>query len=233
MKAAGPAGAKTTLAYDFIKRRILEGAFSPGYRLVLDQIAREARVSTVPVREALRRLEAEGYVVYSHNAGARVAELDSASYESTQHVIAVLEGAATASAAPLLRDEDLSRARALNDEMRRCRELFEAERFMELNGEFHDLLCGPCPNVRLMELLSSERSRMSIIRKPTMGIILRLSDLFIQDHEELITLITQNPHNSEIQLLAQAHKGRILEAVRTETGGRVGQQNAMTLAAGL
>jgi DNA-binding GntR family transcriptional regulator len=231
MKATVPKGAKTTLAYNFVKRRILEGAFTPGYRLVLDQISREANVSTVPVREALRRLEAEGYVVYSHNAGARVAELDSASYESTQHVIAVLEGAATASAAPFLRNEDLSRARALNDEMRRCRELYEAERFMELNGEFHELLCGPCPNDRLMELLSSERSRMSIIRKPTLGMILRLSDLFIQDHEQLLTLISQDPSNSEIQILAQAHKGRILEAVRSEAGVAGGRQD-FRLAAG-
>ncbi|MDQ0867310.1 GntR family transcriptional regulator [Arthrobacter globiformis] len=217
MKAGGPSGAKTALAYNHVKRRILEGTYSPGYRLVLEQISREASVSTVPVREALRRLEAEGYVVYNHNAGARVAELDAASYDAIQQVIAVLEGAATASAAPFVTGEALAQAKVLNEEMRRCRELFDAEGFMELNGKFHDLLCGPCQNERLLELLNGERSRMSILRQPTLGIILRLAEQFIDDHDRLIALIAVDPYSTDIQMLAQAHKQRILEAVRSAT----------------
>ncbi|MFJ5700556.1 GntR family transcriptional regulator [Arthrobacter sp. NPDC093139] len=215
-KNARPLGTKTSQAYEYVKRRILDGTYSPGHRLVLENISREADMSQLPVREALRRLEAEGYVAYKHNAGARVAELDPAAYESTQAVIAVLEGAATAGAAPYVTPDAIRKAEELNQEMRRRRELFDAEGFMDLNAQFHDLLCSPCPNAHLMELLESERSRMALIRKPTLGIIMRHAAEFVEDHDQLLELLKTNPHSPEIQLLAQAHKRRILEAVQTE-----------------
>lgn len=60
-------------AYALIRQRILDGVYGPGQRLVIDALAAELGISAVPVREAIRRLEAEGRVVYRHNAGARVA----------------------------------------------------------------------------------------------------------------------------------------------------------------
>ncbi|MDQ2832005.1 MAG: GntR family transcriptional regulator, partial [Chloroflexota bacterium] len=63
-------------AYAVIRRRILDGAYQPGHRLIIGALADELGVSAVPVREAIRRLEAEGRVVYRHNAGSRVAPVD-------------------------------------------------------------------------------------------------------------------------------------------------------------
>jgi N-methylhydantoinase A/oxoprolinase/acetone carboxylase beta subunit len=63
-------------AYRLIRARILDGTFPPGHRLVLETLAAELGISPVPVREAIRRLEAEGRVHYRHNAGARVAPAD-------------------------------------------------------------------------------------------------------------------------------------------------------------
>lgn len=63
-------------AYAVIRQRILDGTYRPGRRLVIGTLAAELGVSPVPVREAIRRLEAEGRVVYRHNAGPRVAPVD-------------------------------------------------------------------------------------------------------------------------------------------------------------
>ena len=60
-------------AYRLIRSRILAGAYPPGHRLVIDALAEELGISQVPVREAIRRLEAEGRIDYRHNIGARVA----------------------------------------------------------------------------------------------------------------------------------------------------------------
>jgi len=67
---------KQEYAYAAIRRRILDGAYPPGHRLVIRTLADELGVSSVPVREAIRRLEAEGRVVHRHNAGSRVAPVD-------------------------------------------------------------------------------------------------------------------------------------------------------------
>jgi len=63
-------------AYTVIRQRILNGTYQPGHRLVIGTVAGELGISAVPVREAIRRLEAEGRVVYRHNVGARVAPVD-------------------------------------------------------------------------------------------------------------------------------------------------------------
>jgi hypothetical protein len=63
-------------AHRTIRERIIGGTYGPGYRLVLEELARGLGVSTVPVREAVRRLEAEGYVDFQRNIGARVASFD-------------------------------------------------------------------------------------------------------------------------------------------------------------
>ena len=47
-------------AYSIIRERIFNGTYVPGYRLVIDGLARELGISPVPIREAIRRLEAEG-----------------------------------------------------------------------------------------------------------------------------------------------------------------------------
>ena len=98
----GPGGSisKAEHAYDVIRREIVDGAVRPGERIVIEKVAREIDVSVVPVREAVRRLEAEGYVTYTRNVGATVATIDVYRYGETVEALAVLEAAATALAAP-------------------------------------------------------------------------------------------------------------------------------------
>ena len=73
-KASGSASgseSKSQSTYSAIRAKIISGAYGPGYRLVLDELSREMGISTVPIREAIRRLEAEGYVDFQRNVGAR------------------------------------------------------------------------------------------------------------------------------------------------------------------
>src|SRR6202035_5364970 len=86
-------------------------------RLNIDALARELGVSAIPVREALRRLEAEGWVRFQPNIGAIVAPLDTTVWEQQMMAIAVLEGAATADAAVHLRPADFARIRKLAVEL--------------------------------------------------------------------------------------------------------------------
>src|ERR1700722_12667006 len=93
---------KQERVYQAIRERILSGAYGPGYRVVIDSLAEEFAVSALPVREAIRRLEAEGLVIYRPNAGAQVAPVDPALFEQEKTLLAVLERYATALAAPEL-----------------------------------------------------------------------------------------------------------------------------------
>ena len=84
-----PAITKQERAYRTIRERILSGAYGPGYRVVIDTLAVELGVSAVPVREAIRRLEAEGLIVYRPNAGAQVAPAEPGLYDEELTVLAL------------------------------------------------------------------------------------------------------------------------------------------------
>ena len=61
-----------------LSERIVSGLLSPGERLMQDHIAKEFQASHVPVREAFRKLEAQGLVVSKARCGVRVSDLDPA-----------------------------------------------------------------------------------------------------------------------------------------------------------
>src|SRR5690606_19115884 len=117
---------KSQHAYGWLRDRIANHEYGPGYRLVLGPIADELGMSVVPVREAIRRLEAEGLVTFERNIGARVSVVDEDQYVYTMQTLSLVEGYATALAAPALTAEDLDRAAQLNDRMARMTEHFDA-----------------------------------------------------------------------------------------------------------
>src|SRR5262249_19651882 len=104
---------KQERTYTILRDRIHSGSFAPLERLNIDALARELGVSPIPVREALRRLEAEGWVRFTPNVGAVVSPVDSTSWEQAMVALAILEGAASAEAQQHLRRSDLTRLRKI------------------------------------------------------------------------------------------------------------------------
>jgi len=205
------ATSKSERAYAVIRERILDGTYSPGYRLVLDRLAREQQVSTVPVREAIRRLEAERLVEFERNVGARVSGIDPVEYRHTMQTLAIVEGAATALAAPLLTDDDLARAADLNQQLRRCLDDFDAPTFAALNARFHAVLRGPCPNPQLAELVERGWARMGAIRGPAFSVPRRAPDS-VAEHDRLLALVRADADPTEVEACARGHRHATLDA---------------------
>ena len=160
--ALSGAPGKSQLAYQWIRERIADGRYTAGYRLVLDQIARELGVSAVPVREAVRMLEAEGLVTFERNVGAQVAMLDATEYVVTMQTLALVEGYATALSAPTLPAGAIKRARAINDDMSATLEHFDPVSFTKLNLDFHAALFESCPNPHILDLVESGADALDI-----------------------------------------------------------------------
>src|SRR5437667_5127212 len=133
-----------------LSERIVVGLLSSGERLMQDHIAEEFQASHVPVREAFRKLEAQGLVVSKPRCGVRVTELDPAMVGEITEMRAVLEGLALSHALPRLREADLDAARqALADgEASGQIEVWEAA-----NRRFHLAITAPCAMPRLMATL--------------------------------------------------------------------------------
>lgn len=197
---------KSQRAYAFIKERIVRQQYSPGYRLVLGRLAHELEMSVVPVREAVRRLEAENLVTYEPNVGAHVAMFDDSAYRDCMHTLGILEGAATALAAHDLGSGTLARARETNERMRRLLDRFDPRSFTELNREFHSLLFTGCPNSHLVQLVHTEWERLGHLRDSTFSFIPDRARVSVQEHDGMLDLIEARAPLDEIERAARNHR---------------------------
>ena len=208
-----PIESKSQQAYRFIRERIDDGRYVPGYRLVLGQIAKELDVSVVPVREAIRRLEAEGLVTFERNVGAQVALIKETEYLHTMQTLALVEGAATALAAPYLGADHLRRARELNERMRRTLDDFDPHRFTELNLEFHSVLFEECTNPHILELVHRGWNRMKVLRDSSFSFVPGRARESVAEHDRIIDLIEAGATPLEIELAARRHRTATLDAM--------------------
>lgn len=209
---AAKAPSKSERAYAHIAQRIHDGRYTPGYRLVLGQIANELDVSVVPVREAIRRLEAEGLVTFEHNVGAQVALVHEEEYVVTMQTLSIVEGAATALAAPYLTVDDIARARAINAQMIALLEHFEPARFTQLNLDFHSVLFEHCPNPHIVELVERGWSRLKLLRESTFSFVPARARGSVEEHEHLLQLIEGHADPLELELAARRHRTTTMDA---------------------
>lgn len=203
---------KSRIAYHWIKARIADGTFSPGYRLVLGSLAQELGVSVVPVREAVRLLEAEGLVTYERNVGAHVAMVDKSEYQHTMQTLALVEGYAAALAAPLLSPDALEEARQLNAELADCLGDFEPARFTALNQDFHTVLFKACPNPQVLDLVQRCWNRLSGLRTSTFSFVPGRARESVAEHETILALLARGAAAAEVEQAVRDHRLATLAA---------------------
>ena len=204
---------KQERTYTILRDRIHSGAHPPRARLNIDGLARELGVSAIPVREALRRLEAEGWVRFQPNVGAIVAPVDATTWEQEMVAVAILEGAATADAAAHLRLSDLTKLRKLSAEMDSVAAEGDPLRFSRLNRRLHATIVARCANAYLLELLEQTYLRLDRIRSTMFAYLPERSKAALGEHAHLIDLLESGDH-AEIERYARWHKLQTVEAYR-------------------
>lgn len=178
--------------------RILSGEYPPGARLRLQMLAEESGASLIPVREALRVLEAERLVETIPNRGARVAELSLDDMEDLYAVRILLE-TETLRDAPALSEAEEESLRALLDRIKVAVDAGDTPTVMELHRQFHFGLYGRTGSKwlpYLIDLLWNHTERYQ-----------RLSLAFRHDGAD-------HEHREVLKALAAGESGRAAEALR-------------------
>jgi DNA-binding GntR family transcriptional regulator len=120
-----------------LRKLILDGQLRPGQALRPADLAPRLGVSAMPVREALRILEAEGLVTFKPRIGARVAEIREEDVEELYLVRGALEGLAARLAATNVTDADLAAIHEAFDQMTAARAGGDFDTFSQGDKEFH------------------------------------------------------------------------------------------------
>jgi DNA-binding GntR family transcriptional regulator len=204
---------KQERTYAILRDRIHSGEFQPMARLNIDALSRELGVSPIPVREALRRLEAEGWVRFQPNAGAIVAPADATTWEQEMVAVAILEGAATADAAARLRPSDMKRLRVLAAEMEHVAAAGDPLGFSALNRALHAAIVARCANAYLLELLEQTYTRLDRLRSTMFAFLPERTARAIVEHAHLLDLL-ESGYAAETERYARWHKLQIVEAYR-------------------
>lgn len=130
--------------------RIIAGEVEAGSRLRQDHIAAEFGASHVPVREAFRRLEAQGLVVSEPRKGVRVAGFSLEEVREVAEMRAALEGLALRNALPHMTKSILDQAEEANRASDHARDVQSWE---ETNRRFHRIILTPCGMPRLLKAI--------------------------------------------------------------------------------
>lgn len=149
-QGTGPDRSLASLVAQRLADRIVIGALRPGQPIRQDHIAAEFGASHVPVREAFRKLEAQGLLVSEPRRGVRVAPINPAAVFEVTQMRAALEVLALRHAAPKLSPKDLDAARAALADGEGGSQLSVWE---EANRRFHRAITAPCGMPRLMSAI--------------------------------------------------------------------------------
>lgn len=177
----------TSAVTESLRQRILSGEFADGQQLRQEALSNEYGVSRVPVREALRQLEAEGLIQIIDHKGALVSKLSLDDVLELLDIRATLESELLRAAIPCQDDEDYAVAEATLKEFEQALVSNDIRHWGELNARFHLALyrAAKRPNtLALIEQLHNKTdryTRMQILFTRTM-------ELAHQEHSKLLQL---------------------------------------------
>lgn len=207
-KQSGGGNSLSIAAYDLIRAQIQEGRYGPGDRVLEDEIAKALNASRTPVRDAMRRLEAEGFLVHESHRGMVIPKLDHQTVMELYSMWIVFEAAASGLAARHASDAEID----LLDELveRSVREAKTPEQMADHNRRFHQTLYKSAHNRYLLKSVGVLMDSLNILSKTTFTVGDRLKQAQIEHKAIVDGIRTRDPVKAE--KASRAHTSESLKA---------------------
>jgi DNA-binding GntR family transcriptional regulator len=195
-----------------IKDLLVEGILRPGQHVSASALAQQYGVSHIPVREALGRLEAEGYLTRKLNAGFLVPPLSLAVVEDVYTWRKVIEHGAYERAVPELGEEEFAELAELCGKMRDQVDSNNGATFHRLNHAFHFLALGAMGSEQLVRILTplwDAASHFQVVLIRQSGLLSVLQE----QHERILTALEQRDVQTVLELTDE-HRETTLTLMR-------------------
>jgi DNA-binding GntR family transcriptional regulator len=193
-----------------LRKDIVENRWKSGERLPEPQLCSEFGVSRTPLREAFRRLEAEGLIRLIPHIGAVVTDPDAAEIAETMEILIALEQLATMRVAQKRPCAVLAEIERIDHEMHLAAKAKDAPRYYALNDEFHRTIVGGTGNKAMIELhqtvmwhVHRERHRANAIKPFTVG---------TTDSHDAIMAAIRGGHHDKAGLAMREHLENVSRA---------------------
>lgn len=191
------------IVFETLREAIINAVLKPGERLMEIQMAEEMGVSRTPVREAIRKLELEGFVVMVPRKGAYVAGISIKDIADVFEIRAAMEGLAAGLAAERITEEELEQLERILVKIGECVQNNDLEKLIEVDTEFHDTLYKACRNERLVQIVSNLREQIQRARTASLSTPGR-SKYALEEHKKIVEAVSER--NVELAgMLAREH----------------------------
>ena len=192
-----------------LRENIRQGVYGPGDFLPQEEIAARYGVSRSPLREALRQLEAENWIVYHPNRGAFVAAISAKDIHDLYQVRRILEAGAIRLAAEIIDDGQLLALRKLDASIRRAADYREA---VKLHRTFHRDLYAVAGNPKLDEAIARHHVRVQRLPRASTRVDAAIKRT-LRDHREILDACRRHdPRAAECAVLEELDQ---LESIMT------------------
>ncbi|HWJ02374.1 MAG TPA: GntR family transcriptional regulator [Verrucomicrobiae bacterium] len=191
------------IVFESLREAIISGVLKPGERMMEIQLADEMGVSRTPVREAIRKLELEGFVVMIPRKGAYVAGISLKDIADVFEIRAALEGLAAGLAAERITEEELELMERLLVRKGEIIETNDLESLVEVDTDFHATLYQASRNERLVQILSNLREQIQRFRTTSLAVPGRMKEA-LEEHRKIIEALSER-NVALAQALATEH----------------------------
>lgn len=210
-------------AYARLLEAIRSGELAPGTRLTETDIAQWLNISRTPVREAIRRLEADGLVNHLPRAGALVRQLSCSEIMELYEVRVVLEGTAARLAARSASELEIEELAAVNTEMEQAEG--DGARLFEQNRQFHAALIDAARNRYLMKSLNAVQTTLLILGPSTLAESGRAREAVVE-HQAVIEALRRRDGAAAETLMRQHMESALRTRLRLlRSGSNLSEQD--------
>lgn len=176
------------IVFETLRDAIIKQVLKPGERMMEIQLAEELGVSRTPVREAIRKLELEGFVVMIPRKGAYVADISLRDITEVFEIRGALEALAAGLACERITEEELEELERHLVIEAEYTEKQLLENLIDIDTEFHDILYGASRNSRLVGFLNNIREQILRFRKTSFTNPGRVTKA-LEEHKKLVEAI--------------------------------------------
>ena len=180
------------------------------------QLAEQLGVSRTPVREAIRKLELEGFVVMIPRKGAYVAGISLKDIVDVFEVRAALEALAAGLAAERITDEELETLERMLVRIGKCIDSEDLQELIEIDTAFHEALYQASRNEKLVQIINNLREQIQRFRSTSLAYPGRMKEA-LEEHKKIVEAISERKA-AQARQLAQQHienaENSMLEAIK-------------------
>lgn len=219
------------LVCESLREAIRTGLLRPGERLMEIQLAEELGVSRTPVREAIRKLDQEGFVVMMPRRGAYVANMSIRDVNEIFEIRTALESLSNGLAAERITAEELEELQNLLVQIGKYIEEDNMDKIVDTDIAFHELLYRVSRNSRLEGIISNLREQLTRFRTLSMSHPGRLKAT-LEEHRAIVAAIAEGDVEAA-QQAAEYHMEKseqtlmdAMEAMKKQAGGKKGKKKA-------